>query len=245
MGLLVPLSARRSHRVIVPSENTRSDVLKYLRVPRSRIDVVPLGIGSRAVEPTPAAELRVRLGLERRAVVLTTSAKRPHKNLARLLDAWALLSAETRPVLVLTGYPTAHEAELSGRSTLLGLGSDTRFLGWVSSADLEGLFALASCFVFPSLYEGFGLPVLEAMARGVPVACSGRGSLAEVAGAGALLFDPEDPRAIAAAIQSIVESEALRMKLRSAGTEQARRFTWKATAAGTLRTYEGALEVPA
>ena len=241
MGFLIPLSARRSHRIIVPSASTRSDVVEHLHVPDSKIDVVPLGIGSRVVEPTPEQELRTRLGLDRRSVVLTSSAKRPHKNLARLLDACALLPAETRPVLVLTGYTTPHEAELRQRATQLGLDADTRFLGWVSSADLEGLFALASCFVFPSLYEGFGLPVLEAMARGVPVACSDRGSLAEVVGGGALLFDPENPRAIADAVQSILDSEALRTKLRAAGDEQARRFTWRATAEGTIRTYERVL----
>jgi glycosyltransferase involved in cell wall biosynthesis len=241
MGFLIPLSARRSHRIIVPSASTRSDVVEHLHLPDSKIDVVPLGIGSRAVAPTPEQELRTRLGLDRRSVVLTTSAKRPHKNLARLLDAWALLPEETRPVLVLTGYSTPYEAELRQHSTELGLDTDTRFLGWVSSADLEGLFAVASCFVFPSLYEGFGLPVLEAMARGVPIACSDTGSLAEVAGGGALLFDPENPTAIADAVQSILDSEALRTKLRAAGDEQARRFTWKAAAEGTLQTYERVL----
>jgi glycosyltransferase involved in cell wall biosynthesis len=237
MGVLVPLSVRRSHRVIVPSKSTASDIVEYLNIPLQKIDVVPLGVGASAVEPTPESDLRTQFGLDRRAVVLTTSAKRPHKNLARLLDAWALLQTGTRPTLVMTGYATPHESELRQRASRLGLDTDTRFLSWVSSADLEGLFALASCFVFPSLYEGFGLPVLEAMARGVPVACSDRGSLAEVAGTAALLFDPEDPQAIADAVQRVLGSEPLQAELRAAGAEQARRFTWKATAEGTLRSY--------
>jgi glycosyltransferase involved in cell wall biosynthesis len=245
MGVLVPLSVRRSHRVIVPSKSTASDIGEYLNIPPQKIDVVPLGVGASAVDPTRENVLRAQLGLDRRAVVLTTSAKRPHKNLARLLDAWARLPAGTRPTLVMTGYATPYESELRQRASRLGLDSDTRFLSWVSSADLEGLFALASCFVFPSLYEGFGLPVLEAMARGVPVACSDRGSLAEVAGTAALLFDPEDPRMIADAVERVVASEPLQAELRAAGAEQARRFTWKATAEGTLRSYERVLADPA
>src|SRR6266496_3844209 len=119
------------------------------------------------------------------------------------MDAWALLPPDSRPVLVLPGYSTDHERELRSRAADLRLGADVRFLGWIAPSDLEGLYDLASCFVFPSLYEGFGLPVLEAMARDVPVACSDRGSLAEVAGDAALLFDPESPTAIAEAVQSI------------------------------------------
>ena len=123
----------------------------------------------------------------------------------------------------------------------LGLRPDTRFLGWVSPADLEGLYALASCFVFPSLYEGFGLPVLEAMERGVPVACSNRGSLAEVAGGAARLFDPESPRSIAEAIEALLSDPAERERLAHAGRANAARFTWAETARRTLRTYELAL----
>jgi glycosyltransferase involved in cell wall biosynthesis len=246
MSVLVPLSARRSHRIIVPSKTTRSDIVKHLRVPDSKIDVVPLGVGGRAVAPTDVDELRARLDLNRRAVVLAPSAKRPHKNLVRLLDAWALLPGDgTRPVLVLPGYPTDHEADLQRHAEHLGLEADTRFLGWVSPPDLEALYVLASCLVFPSLYEGFGLPVLEAMARGVPVACTDRGSLAEVAGTAALLFDPENPQAIADAVQRILGDQELAVHLRSAGREQASRFTWTAAAEGTLRTYERALAASA
>lgn len=241
MSVLVPLSARRSHRIIVPSESTRSDLLRLLHVPGDKIDVIPLGIGASRVTPSEESGLRSRLGLTGRAVVLTASAKRPHKNLMRLLEAWALLPVETRPVLVLPGYSTRHEKQLRERAAQLDLQDDTRFLGWVPSADLEGLYAIASCFVFPSLYEGFGLPVLEAMSRGVPVACSDRSSLAEVAGQTAILFDPEDPQAIADAVQSILGNPATASSLRIAGQEQAKRFTWRATAEATLRTYERVL----
>ncbi len=105
-------------------------------------------------------------------------------------------------MLVLPGYPTAHESELRARAAALGVADDVRFPAWLSSAELEGLWAIARAFVFPSLYEGFGLPVLEAMARGVPVACSNASSLPEVAGDAALLFDPHDEAAIAAALDA-------------------------------------------
>jgi glycosyltransferase involved in cell wall biosynthesis len=241
MRVLVPLAARRSHRVIAPSASTRDDLVRLLEVPSGKIDVVPEGVRE-AGEATPEAELRERLGLGHRSVVLTASAKRPHKNLMRLLDAWVLLPDEQRPVLVLPGYPTLHEGVLRGHAARLGLESDTLFLGWIPSPDIEGLYRLASCFVFPSLYEGFGLPVLEAMARGVPVACSDRGSLAEVAGKAARIFDPEDPNEIAGAVRELLENPMAADALRLAGREHAHRFTWAAAARGTLSSYERALD---
>jgi glycosyltransferase involved in cell wall biosynthesis len=231
MRVLVPASARRSHRILVDAESTRRDLGRYLGTPLGKIDVAPLGVTpSPPVEPTAEAELRSRLGLGDGEVLLTVSAKRPHKNLLRLLEAVALLESE--PTLVLPGYPTPHEAELRARATALGVRAV--FPAWVSSEDLEGLYALASAFVFPSLAEGFGLPVLEAMARGVPVACSDRSSLPEVAGDAAVLFDPFDPRAIADALRRI-PGEADR--LRSAGRAQAARFTWERCAELTAAAY--------
>jgi glycosyltransferase involved in cell wall biosynthesis len=242
LRVLVPLAARRSHRIIVDSHSTRDDVVRLLGAPAERIDVVPLGLGLTALaEPASEAQLRSRLGLGERPVALSVSAKRPHKNLARLLQALALLPSERRPMAVIPGYPTWYEAELRDQAASLGVADDVRFLDWVEAVELEGLYALAACFVLPSLYEGFGLPVLEAMSRGVPVACSDRSSLPEVAGDAALLFDPESPRAIADAIERLLTDEALAARLREAGRAQAARFTWEATARGTLASYERAL----
>jgi glycosyltransferase involved in cell wall biosynthesis len=241
MRLLVPLGIRRAHRVIAVSANTRDDLVAHLRVPADKVDVVANGVGAARVEAAPEADVRARHDLGDRRVVLSVSAKRPHKNLVRLLEALALLPADDRPVLALPGYPTWHEDELRDRARALGIADDTRFLGWVEPAELEALYALADAFVFPSLYEGFGLPVLEAMARGVPVACSDRAALAEVVGPAALRFDPESPRAIADAITALLTDEPERHRLRRAGPEQARRFTWEATARGVLASYERAL----
>jgi glycosyltransferase involved in cell wall biosynthesis len=199
-----------------------------------------MGVDAVSTPSADLADVRRRYDLGDARIVLTASAKRPHKNLGRLLEAWALLPTERRPLLVLPGYPTPYESELRDLADNLGVSSATRFLGWIPKEDLEALYRLAECFVFPSLYEGFGLPVLEAMARGVPVACSGRAALAEVAGDAARLFDPESPRAIAEAVDEVLSNAALAERLRVVGSEQAGRFTWTAAAQGTLRAYDRA-----
>jgi glycosyltransferase involved in cell wall biosynthesis len=242
MAVLVPLSVKRATRVIAVSQSTRDDVVQQLRVPSERIDVVPNGVGTPPAGGALAeTELRARLDLGERPIVLCTSAKRPHKNLMRLLEALAQMPPERRPLTVLTGYPTQHEDELRARAAALGIADDVRILGWVPQEELEGLYAAATCLVFPSLYEGFGLPVLEAMARGLPVASSNRSSLPEVAGDAALLFDPADVGAMRAAIERLLGDPAERERLSRLGREQAARFTWEACARATLATYERTL----
>jgi glycosyltransferase involved in cell wall biosynthesis len=239
---LVALAARRSDLVIADSESTRGDLIRLLHVDPGRIEVVPLGVGmSTAADPTPEAELRERLELGERPVVFTLSAHRPHKNLMRLLDGLALLPVGERPVLVAPGYPTGYETELRSHATELGIASDVRLPDWLSNSDIEGLYRLAGLFVFPSLYEGFGLPVLEAMCRGVPVACSNASSLPEVAGEAALLFDPEDTGQIAAAIRRLLDDPALAAELAARGREQCARFSWRAAAEATAAAYERAM----
>jgi glycosyltransferase involved in cell wall biosynthesis len=238
MRALVPSAVRRSHRVIADSASTRDDLIELLGARAERIDVVPLGLGTvRRVTPLSEPETRSRLALGERTVLLSLSAKRPHKNLVALIGALALISDDRRPLLALPGYPTWHEAELRERAAALGVDEDVRFLGWLSGPELEGLWALSRGFVFPSLYEGFGLPVLEAMARGVPVACSNASSLPEVAGPAALQFDPHDERAIAEVLGRLLQDGELRDRLRAAGFERVRLFTWERTARRTLESY--------
>jgi glycosyltransferase involved in cell wall biosynthesis len=242
MRVLVRLAAKRSHRVIADSLSTRDDLVRLLGVPADRVDVVPLGVGrGDGIEPAPEDELRTRYELGSGPLALSVSAKRPHKNLPRLLEALALVPAEGRPMLVVPGYTTWHERALRDQAAQAGLQDHVRFLSWVPERDLEGLYAASACFVFPSLYEGFGLPVLEAMQRGLPVACSDRSSLPEVAGDVALMFDPEDARAIAAAMERLLTDGDLAARLRAAGRERAARFTWEAAAEGTVRSYHRAL----
>jgi glycosyltransferase involved in cell wall biosynthesis len=245
MRVLVPGAARRADRVIVDSESTREDLVAVLGIAAEKIDVVPLGLGAvRRVEPPPEREVRERFDLGARRVVLSLSAKRAHKNLLALIAAMARIPASERPVLVLPGYPTAHEDELRARAHALGLDEDVRLLGWLEQREVEGLWAVADAFAFPSLYEGFGLPVLEAMARGVPVACSNASSLPEVTGDAALLFDPRDERQIADAVRRLLSEPELAARLRARGRERARRYTWERTAHATLESYRRALAEP-
>jgi glycosyltransferase involved in cell wall biosynthesis len=239
---VVPVIARRADRVIAISQAGADDVVTHLRVARERIDVVPLGPGVEAsVAPTPEPALRQRLGLGEGPIVLAVSAKKTHKNLARLVQAMrAVLARAPTAVLVLVGRPTAHELELRELAAREGLSASVVFPDYVDQADLEGLYAAASCYVLPSLTEGFGLPILEAMQRGVPVACSNVSAMPEVAGAAARYFDPLRTEEIAAAIVELLEDRALASRLVAAGHERARAFSWEATAELTLESFERA-----
>jgi glycosyltransferase involved in cell wall biosynthesis len=242
MRVLVPAAARRSRRIIVDAISTRDDLVADLGLAAEKVDVIPLGV---TVPPAPAREAsaraRTRFGLDERPVVLSVSAKRPHKNLERLLEALAAIPSERRPLLVVPGYPTPHEAALRELARELQVEKAVVWPPWVTDEELEGLYAAATCLVFPSLYEGLGLPVLEAMARGVPVATSNRASLREVAGDAALLFDPEDVDAIREAMERLISDHAERERLAVAGRRRAAGFTWERTAELTLASYERAL----
>jgi glycosyltransferase involved in cell wall biosynthesis len=240
--LIVPPIARRADRVIAISNAGAEEIVAHLRVPRERIDVVPLGPGVKpALAATPEHTIRERFELGPGPLVLTVSAKKVHKNLARLIEAMrAVVDRHPQAVLILPGAPTGYEQELRALAARLGLGANTSFPPYVDGADLEGLYAAASCFVFPSLNEGFGLPVLEAMRRGVPVACSNVSAIPEVAGDAARYFDPLRPDDIAGAVCALLEDPDLASRLASAGHERARGFSWSRTAELTLECYERA-----
>ncbi|MDO9355091.1 MAG: glycosyltransferase family 1 protein [Solirubrobacteraceae bacterium] len=241
LARLVAGGASRAERVIVAATQTRDDLVRLTSVDASRVDIVPYGMSLPQVEPVPEAELRARFDLGDRPLVLSPSARQPHKNLDRLIEAHALVPAGERPLLVLPGYETPQDDALRRRTTELGLDDDMRWLGWIEQDELEGFYAASELLLFPSLYEGFGLPVLEAMQRGLPVACSDRGSLAEVAGGAALIFDPEDPAAIAAAMSRLHGDAMLREELRALGRAHAAGYTWEACAAGYVDSLARAL----
>ncbi len=240
--LIVPRISRRADRLIAISQSGAQDIVRHLRMPRERIDVVPLGPGVEArVAPTPEGALRERLGLGDGPIVLAVSAKKAHKNLVRLVEAMLIVGErEPAAMLVLPGRPTEHEHELRALSARLGLAANVAFPPYVDQADLEGLYAAAACFVLPSLNEGFGLPILEAMLRDVPVACSNTSAMPEVAGDAARYFDPLRPDDIAAAVLELLDDPALASRLVAAGRERARGFSWEATAELTLESYERA-----
>ena len=242
MEVFVRVSARVAHRLITISHAARDDLVSTLGLDRDKIDVAPLGVR----QPTEgvagdAAALRQRLDLGDRAVVLCVAQKRPYKNLGALVRALPAL-AEEGAVLVLPGAATDHERELRSVADELGVSDRVRFLGWVSDEDLETLYRTAACFVLPSLVEGFGLPVLEAMARGIPVACSDRPALPEVAGDAALLFDPLDQATLTEAIRRLLRDEELRARLVERGRARVRLFSWRRTAQKTLASYQRALD---
>ena len=232
-------SGRRANRVIAGSDAVRDDLVATMGLDPGRVDVVPYGVA--AAEPVaavPAAELRAQLGLGEGPVVLCVAQKRPYKNLASLVRALAEIDGAR---LVIPGAPTPHEDELSALAARLGVGERVHLPAWVDEAQLEGLYALASCLVLPSLMEGGGLPVLEAMRRGVPVACSNRWALPEVAGDAALLFDPTDQAQVTGAVRRLLGDEDLVRDLGERGRARAAQFTWRRTAEGTLAAYRRAL----
>jgi glycosyltransferase involved in cell wall biosynthesis len=240
MKVLVPLAARGADRVIAISHSAKKEIAATLSFPEDRIDVVQLA-GQPIGPATPEPELRHRLELDDAPVALSVSARRPHKNLPRLLKAFARIPQRSA-MLVLPGYSTPFEDELAKLARELGIAERVRFLGWVPDTDLEGLYRIAGCFVFPSLAEGFGLPVLEAMQRGVPVACSNVSSIPEVAGEAARYFDPLSVDEIAAAIDDLLTDRSLAERLAQAGKERAKLFSWERAAKETIATYERALK---
>jgi glycosyltransferase involved in cell wall biosynthesis len=238
---LVPRVARRAGRVITFSGASRNDIVEKLRVPAGFIDVIPLAADRADILSAPPNEaVRERFGLEASPVVLSVSSLRTHKNLVRLVQAMGKV-ARTSPgaVLVVPGLrgPQTEEVVRVAREA----GARLVLPGWVSDAELEGLYAIASCVVQPALQEGFGLPVLEAMQRGVPVACSNVSSLPEVGGPAAAYFDPFDVGAIAAVIIEVMRGgEAVRERVRI-GLERAAGFTWERVGQAHLESYRRAL----
>jgi glycosyltransferase involved in cell wall biosynthesis len=233
MRVLVPAAARRSHRILVDAASTRDDLRDCLKVNPAKVDVVPLGVSSPAGSGTPAGELRAALDLGDGPVVLCAGAKRPHKNAHGVIEALGLM--DVPPTLVVTGYSSPYEQQLQELADARGV--RLRMPRYLDRPALDGLYALASCVAVASFYEGFGLPVLEAMVRGVPVVCSDRASLPEVAGDAAVLVDPDDPADIRRGIeQALADPEPLRAR----GRERAAVFTWERTARLTAEAYRRA-----
>jgi glycosyltransferase involved in cell wall biosynthesis len=221
-------SARVAHTVLADSNATAADLERFYGLRGTRVRTVPLGVSEdfRALAARRKPEL----------FVLGVSTLHPHKNLDGLLRAFAIFR-KTHPEyrLIVCGLHGFFTEQLQTLRTELGLGESVEFPGWIPKADLYDLYARAMAFVYPSRFEGFGLPVLEALAAGVPSACSRVEPIDSLAGDAALKFDPDDPHAIAACIAELVGDLALRERLAVAGPARAAEFTWRATAERTLR----------
>jgi glycosyltransferase involved in cell wall biosynthesis len=247
LEMIVPLAARRSLRVHAISHATKNDLVATYGVPAKQIDVIYLGVGMSSPDLVAGeADLRRRFELGTGRIVLCVAAAFVHKNIPRLLEAFRDLRGRVPagtegPVLVVVGHAGRDHEILQARTRELGIASAVRFTGWIAASDLEGMYRIAGCFAYPSLFEGFGMPVLEAMRRGTPVASSNATSLAEVAGDGAVLFDPRDTVAMSRAIEALLYDENLRREQIRRGYAQAGKFAWRNTAQQTLDSYLNAL----
>lgn len=221
--LLLWISARRARRLIAVSEATRQDLMRFYRLRPERISVVHHG-----VEPEFFALDRSHV----EPFVLCVSTLHPHKNLDRLIRAYASRKRDWR--LVIAGMRGFFAESLDALIAELGVKDCVKLTGWIPREELLQLYAHAQAFVYPSTFEGFGMPVLEAMAAAVPVACSNISPLREVAGDAALFFDPLSEDAVAAALDRIVTDADLRIRLAKDGPERARGFTWERAARETL-----------
>jgi glycosyltransferase involved in cell wall biosynthesis len=229
-------SAHRATRLIAVSESTRRDILLYYKVADGKIDVVRHGVEERFFEISRSRSLRPD-----DPFLLCVSTSHPHKNLDRLIRAFAEFRRE-RPEfrLVIAGMRGHHSKALERLVRGLKLDGSVRFTGWISREELFNLFRTAHSFIYPSTFEGFGMPVLEALASGIPTACSEIPSLAEFVGRAALRFDPADVGAIGAAMARIVSDDKLRAELAVEGPARASKFSWETSARETLTVLETA-----
>lgn len=231
------LALRTAAATIAVSQASKSDLVSHYGVAPERVSVAPHGVDAR-FHPQPldsAADLRARLDLPTEFILYVGSNK-PHKNLPALVAAYAQLGPGAPPLVIAGAWDDRYPESRQVADQLVAPWA-IRFVGAIADGDLPTLYSAATAFVFPSRYEGFGLPVLEAMACGTPVACSNVSSLPEVAGDAALLFDPDDRAAIGESMQRLLDDAALRTELRERGLAQAARFTWEKTAAATLAVY--------
>ncbi len=233
---LLPLVARGSDLVVTVSEASRRAITEHLGVPVARVVPIPSGPGrsEKGLRVTPESELRGRLGLPVGPVVLAVAARRPHKNLTRLISA---LGEVDGAVLVVPGYSTAYDAALRAEAERAGLAGRVVFTGWLDDADLEGLYRLASCLCLPTLAEGFGLPVVEAMRRGVPVVASDIPVLREVGGDAVEYVDPLLSSSIAAGLRRVLGDGAHRDALVALGLRRANVFSWGSVASRHADVY--------
>jgi glycosyltransferase involved in cell wall biosynthesis len=235
----VTFSVRHADGVFATSQAAGHDMVGALGVDPARLTVTPMGVRRPTLVATSEADLRERLDLGRARVLLCVAQKRPYKNQASLVRA--LLALDSEIVLVAPGASTEYEGELRRLAVELGVSDRLRLPAWLSESDLAGLYALSEVFALPSRIEGFGLPVLEAMAHGLPVVCADIGALREVSGDAALRFDPDDQPAIEACLIRLFADPKLRQELIARGDEQVNRFTWRQTGVASLRGYRDAM----
>ncbi len=241
----VPKAIARARHILADSESTRRDLIELLQVPPEKISVVPAGIHAsfrRVEDETRRNAVRIRYGLPKR-FILSLGRLEPRKNLVRLIQAYAQLRRRRAPPhhLVIAGGRGWLYEDILREPERQGVSGWVHFPGFIPDEDLPALYSLADAFAFPSLYEGFGLPPLEALACGTPTVVGDNSALPEVVGDAALRVPAEDVTALAEALERLIEDEAWRAFTRTAGPARARRFSWDAAARKLLIAYRRAL----
>lgn len=237
------LSAHRSCRVIAISQSSRSEICTLLDVPPAKVDVAPPGVSHdfRSLPAEQVLQFRSKLGLPQRFILYVGTIE-PRKNLDTLLRAYAQLPERKEVKLVLAGGRGWRSERIDTLVDKLNLSSDVIRTGYVSNEELPLWYNASEVFVYPSVYEGFGIPVLEAMACGRPTIVSDGSSLPEVVGSCGILVPPVDTSAWATALSSLLANPALRTQLAQKGQKRASQFTWQNTARATVEAYHKALD---
>ena len=235
------VAVKKSAFILAVSEATKREIVRYLDIPPERIVVTYDAADAqfRPADPAVLAEFRRRAGLPERFILFLGTLE-PRKNIPTLIDAYARIAARTDAPLIIGGGKGWLYEEIFAKVEALGLGDKIRFAGYIPGEDLPLWYAAASVFVFPSIYEGFGMPLLEAMACGTPTVTSNRSSMPEVVGDAGLQVDPYDAEAMGEAILQLLGDAALREELRERGLRRVPRFSWRETAERTLAVYEAA-----
>lgn len=237
-GLTTRLALLTARRVVAVSRATRDDLVSFYHVPSHKIAVIPEAADPhyRLLPPEAVADVRRRYSLPER-FALHVGVNKPHKNLVRLVEAVGRIARQEDVYLVLAGRRDPRYGEERQAVSRMGMEKRVIFRDDVPEADLPALYNAAEMFVFPSLWEGFGLPVVEAMACGRPVICSSVSAMPEAAGEAAWLVDPLDVQDLALAIGTVWSNESLRQEMREKSLKQAARFSWERTAEETLHVY--------
>jgi len=246
LSRVVPRSVARADRVLADSHNTKADVVELLRTPEEKVDVVPAGVEDRFRPIADKAQLeavRRKYDLGTRPFILSVGTLEPRKNFSGLMEGYALLRQGNRfpHRLVIAGKKGWLYEGIFDAARRLKLGDDVHFVGFVADEDLPALYNLADLFAFPTLYEGFGLPALEAMACGTPVVTAGNSSMPELVGDAALLIEATDTEGLAQAMGQVLADSELRTTLVARGLARARLFSWSQAAHKLLQAYEHVL----
>ncbi len=244
--LSIRAAVRRARRIVTPSRTTAEDLKRLFGAVEERIHVIPNGMHPEfTATGDPEADERARARLDvARPYLLHVGNHKPHKNAEGLLKAYQLMVHDGRgpvpPLLMVGGF--SQDGELAKRAAAMGLGGRIRCLGHVERSQLAALYRGATTFIYPTLYEGFGLPVVEAMACGVPVVAGDIPAVREVAGDAVIRVNPREVVELGAAVRRLLEQPTLRNELRERGQKRACGFVWRRAAEATLQVYEAARE---